>query len=256
LPLSAQLFHHASGQSATRAPAITLRKRVHVNTLITEPDTLDIEWGGAVSTDGSFTLPATIRFTPEGSHVLWGRTEFSASFDSMASSSGPLERVTHFGDRLGFAATCVVHDGEKLDIAIAPQVSMLLRGDEGVRAGTTAIARYDSGRSSTGVTVTWTGATRPSPSNPAGTLDVGFGSGYRLTATGPLSHLTPHFNTIYEKSTGVERQISLFEGIEYQIVDAVAIDFSAQHLNVWGGQIDHQVVIGLTLNTGRLHGRK
>ena len=243
------------GDTSTRAPAITLRKRIHVNTLITAPDTLEVEWGGAFSMDGSFTFPATIHFTPEGHHVWWGRTEFSASFDSLASSADPLGRVTHFGDRVGLAATCVVHDGEKLDIAFAPQMSVLLRGDEGVRAGATAIARYDAGRSSTGVTLTWSAANRPSPTNPAGTIDVGFGYGYRLKATGPLSHLTPHFNTVYERSTGVERQISLFEGVEYQIVDAVAVDFSAQHLNVWGGQLDHQVVVGLTVSTGRLHGR-
>jgi hypothetical protein len=252
-PLSAQLFHRQSEQSATRAPAITLRKRVHVNTLITAPDTFEIEWGSAISTDGSFTLPTTIHFTPEGTHPWWGRTEFSASFDSLSSSAGPPDHVTHFGDRVGLAATCVVHDGEKLDIAFAPQVSMLMRGDEGVRAGATAIARYDIGRSSTGVTITWTAANRPTPSNPAATLDIGFGSGFRLKSTGLLSHLTPHFNTVYERSTGVERQISLFEGVEYQIVDAIAVDFSAQHLNVWGGQIEHQVVIGLTVNTGRLH---
>lgn len=248
---SAALFHHAG--SAPRAPAITLRKRVHVNTLITTPDTIDIEWGGAFSVDGGFTLPATIHFTPEGHHIWWGRTELSASFDSLASSADPLGRVTHFGDRIGLAATCVVHDGDQLDIAFAPQLSVLLRGDDGVRAGATAIARYDSGRSSTGVTATWSAANHPSPTNPAGTIDVGFGSGFRLKSAGPLSHLTPHFNAVYERSTGVERQISIFEGVEYQIVDALAVDFSAQHLNVWGGQLDHQVVVGLTVSTGRLH---
>jgi hypothetical protein len=143
--MSAALFHRNS-DSATRAPAIALRKRVHVNTLITAPDTMEIEWGGAFSVDGSFTLPATIHFTPEGHHVWWGRTEFSASFDSLASSADPVGRVTHFSDRVGMAATCVVHDGAKLDIAFAPQLSVLLRGDDGVRAGATAIARYDAGR--------------------------------------------------------------------------------------------------------------
>jgi hypothetical protein len=44
--------------------------------------------------------------------------------------------------------------------------------------------------------------------------------------------------------------------MEYQITDPVAIDFSAQHLNVWGGPIDHQIVIGLTVSTGRLHHRE
>src|SRR3954463_16595061 len=104
------------GRSGARqSSAISLRKRLHVNPLITEPDTIDIEWGGSFSTTGNFTMPAAIHYTPEGSHVWWGRTEFSASFDSLAYQ----EPATHFGDRASFAATCVVHDGDKLDFAIA-----------------------------------------------------------------------------------------------------------------------------------------
>src|SRR6476469_1583953 len=140
--------------TASRPSAIALRKRLHVNPLITEPDTLDFEWGGAFSTGGSFTWPAAIRYTPQGSHIYWGRTEFSASFDSLSSVLQPDGRINHFGDRATLAATCVVLDGDKLDIAVAPQVSVLLRGDHGVRAGMTGIARYDWGRSSAGVTFT------------------------------------------------------------------------------------------------------
>jgi hypothetical protein len=46
--------------------------------------------------------------------------------------------------------------------------------------------------------------------------------------------------------------MSLFEGVEYQITEKVAVDFSGQHFNVWGGAIDHQVAVGLTFNLGRL----
>jgi hypothetical protein len=238
--------------SGNRPSAIALRKRLHVNPLITEPDTIDIEWGSALSTGGSFTLPATLRFTPEGRHVWWGRTELSVSFDSLSNDGA----ATHFGDRTTFAATCVLRDGEKLDIAIAPAVSTLLRGDTGSRLGATAIARYDVGRSSAGITVAWSSATHASPTNPAGTWDVGSGYGYRLRSSGPLGHLTAHSNWLWEKSSGTGRQISVFEGVEYQITDPVAVDFSAQHLNVWGGPVDHQIVIGLTVRTGRLHHRE
>lgn len=237
-----------------RAPAISLRKRVHVNTLITEPDTMEIEWGGAFSTGGAFTFPTTIKFTPEGHHVWWGRTEFSVGFDAVDSSVDPGYRVTNFGDRATFAATCVLHDGDKLDLAIAPQVSVLMRGDSGTRLGATAIARYDAGRGSAGITMTWTAATVASASNPAGTFDLGAGYGYRLKPSGPLGHLTPHINWLWERSTGVERQVSAFEGIEYQITERVAVDFSGAHFGIWGGGRDHQVVVGLTVNTGRLHG--
>jgi hypothetical protein len=236
--------------AGTRPSAIALRKRLHVNPLITPPDTFEIEWGGAFSTGGNFTLPSTIRFTPEGRHVYWGRTEYSVSFDSLN-----YDGATHFGDRTTFAATCVLHDGDKFDFAIAPTASALLRGDSGARLGATAIARYDVGRSSAGVTVAWSSATHASDTNPAGTLDVGVGYGFRLRPSGPLGHLTPHTNWQWEKSSGTVRQISVFEGVEYQINDPVAVDFSAQHLNVWGGPIDHQIVVGLTVNTRRLHPR-
>ena len=53
--------------------------------------------------------------------------------------------------------------------------------------------------------------------------------------------------------TGVERQISMFEGVEYQITEKVAVDFSAAHFALWGGTLDHQVIVGLTVSTGHLH---
>ena len=243
----AALFHFGGSTASQHAPAITLRKRLHVNTLITEPGTMEVEWGAAFSTDGSFTFPTAIHYTPEGSHAWWGRTEFMASFDSLS-----YNEVNHFGDRISGTATCVVHDGEKLDIAIAPQATYLLRGDSGARAGLTAIARYDVGRSSAGVTFTWSGANNPSNTNPAGTFDIGTGYGFRLRPSGALGHLTPHMNWLYEKSTGNGRQISLFEGMEYQVTDPFAIDFAVQHISLWGNQPDTQFVVGLTVSTGRL----
>jgi hypothetical protein len=237
----------------SRASPISLRKRIHVNTLITEPGTMEIEWGSAFSPDGSFTFPTSIKYTPEGPHIYWGRTEFSASFDSLASSVQPGGRVTHFSDRATFAANCVLKDGDKLDLAFAPQVSVLLRGDVGARLGGTGIARYDSGRSSAGVTLTWTAATASSDTNPAATFDLGAGYGFRLKPSGALGHLTPHVNWLYEKSTGSQRQISLFEGVEYQITEKIAVDFSGQHFSVWGGPTEHQIVVGLTANLGKLH---
>src|SRR5262249_43334538 len=194
----AQFFHRAE-ENAERAPAIALRKRLHVNPLIAEPATMDIEYGGAFSWDGSFTLPMALHYTPEGHHVWWGRTEFTAAFDSVSSSDG-----VHFSDRMTFAAACVIHDGEKLDFASVPGAPLLLRRDSGARIGATAITRYDVGRSSAGITIGWSAATQPSPTNPSGTFDLGAGYGFRLKPSGPLGHLTPHLNAVWEKSTGIE----------------------------------------------------
>ena len=65
-PAAPAAIFHLKGPAGQHSPAISLRKRVHVNTLITEPGTIDIEWGAAFSTDGSFTFPTAIHYTPEG----------------------------------------------------------------------------------------------------------------------------------------------------------------------------------------------
>jgi hypothetical protein len=249
-PLAARAF--SVGRGGAHSGNIALRRRLHVNTLIAEPGTMEVEWGTAYATSDTFTLPATLKYTPEGHDILWGRTEYSVSFDAVASSVTGFERTTRFSDRLGLAANCVVFDGEKLDIAVAPQVAFFLRDQDGARAGATALARYDVGRNSAGMTMTWTGATHPSADNPAGTFDIGGGFGRRLAASGWLSHLTPHANLVYERSTGVQGLRSVFEGIEYQITEKLAVDLSGQHFQLAGGGTDHQVVLGLTLNLGHL----
>lgn len=218
----------------SRPAAIGLRKRLHVNPLIADPDTIEIDWGGSFSFSGPYSLPATLRYTPQGSHIYWGRTELSVSFDSLNYDGA----ATHFGDRATVAATCVVHDGERLDIAVAPLAAVLLRGGNGVRGGGAAIARYDVGRNSGGVTATWL----------AGTVDLGAGYGHQF-----FKRVTAHANWQWEKASGTARQISIFEGVEYQVSDPFAIDVTAQHQSVWGGHTDQQIVVGVTVSTPRLH---
>jgi len=41
--------------------------------------------------------------------------------------------------------------------------------------------------------------------------------------------------------------------VEYQATDPFAIDFTVQQLNVAGGGRDTQFVVGVTVNTGKLH---
>jgi len=232
---------------------ITLRKRLHVNTLITEPGTVEAEWDNLYSySSGNFSMPSIIKYTPMGKSILWGRTEYSAAFDSIDSVAQAGQRSTQFSDRVTFAANAVLRDGEKLDIAIQPAATFFLRGESGARLGATAIARYDVGRNSMGATMSWTAATSPSPNNPAGTWDFGVGFGRRLAASGAWGHLTPHVNAVYERSTGVERTWAGFAGIEYQITERVAVDFTGQRFGLAGGNPDRQLVVGLTMNFGKL----
>ena len=224
---------------------ISLKKRLHINTLITTPGTIEIDWAAAysLSSDGLF-LPTAIKYTPMGRHDWWGRTEYSVAFNAF---DGPASR---FGQTMTVTGTCVLIDGTHLDIAIAPQVTAFLRDERGARLGATAIARLDVGRNSIGATLGWSGATNSSATNPAGTVDVGFGAGRRLAAGGALGHFSPHFNAGWERSTGVARIVSLAEGVEYQIVDAFAFDVSAQQVAAFAQRPDRQVIFSITANLG------
>src|SRR5260370_34923716 len=88
LCLSSQVVHaEIVGRSQNpRSSSITLRERLHVNTLITAPGTMEVEWGHDYSsTSGAYTMPSTVKYTPEGRHILWGRTEFAAGLDTISS---------------------------------------------------------------------------------------------------------------------------------------------------------------------------
>lgn len=246
-------FLHLPRLGRGSGSTITLRKRLHVNTLITEPGTVEIEWGSLYSADsGHFTLPAALKYTPAGPHIIWGRTEYSVAFDSVSVADLGGNRVTQFGQSITLSATSVLHDGQKLDVAVAPQAVFFLRDEKGARFGAVAIARYDSGRNSLGATVGWSAATQNSGTNPAGTWDAGCGYGRRLAASGLVGKFTPHVNALWERSTGADRLISLFEGVEYQMTERLALDLGGQHVGVNGNEIDHQIVFGITLNVGRL----
>ncbi|HXJ41493.1 MAG TPA: hypothetical protein VNH18_19595 [Bryobacteraceae bacterium] len=234
--------------------SISLRKRVHVNTLITEPGTAEVDWSSLYSfASGDFAMPSAFKYTPRGSNVLWGRTEYSIAFDTLSTASPAVGHLLQFSQAVSLNATVVVHDGDHFDFAIAPQASFFLRDESGARLGATAIARYDSGRNSTGVTLTWSGATHSSDSNPAGLLDAGFGYGRNLQGSPLLEKFTPHTNVLWEKATGQGSTVAVFEGIEFQLTERLAFDVSGQHFSVNRGPADNQIVMGITMNLGHTH---
>ena len=246
--------------AATRKPArhhrstVTQRKRLNVNDLITEPGTIELDWGNLYSySTQSFTMPSAVKYTPSGSGLFWGRTEYSAAFDSLASDLDTEGRNSRFSDRVSFTATSVLYGSDHFDIAFAPQVTTFLRDESGVRAGATAIARYDGGGNSVGVTMGWSAATASSSTNPAGAWDFGAGFGRPLARSGLLAHFTPHLNVVLEKSTGLERTASTFGGVEYQITRQIAFDVSGQRIGLPGGGADRQFALGLTINLGKPH---
>jgi hypothetical protein len=253
LPVNADARLHLPHLSR-HGSSVTLRKRLHINDLITERGTVEIDWGSLYSyTTSEFTMPSALKGTPDGNSILWGRTEYSIGFDSISSAVDFGTRTTQFGDRVTLSATSVIFDSAHFDVAVAPQASVFLRDSSGIRYGATGIVREDIGLNSLGATIGWTGATVSSSSNPAGTWDFGAGYGRRLASNGLLSRFTPHLNTAWERSTGFEATFSAIAGIEYQITPRVAFDASGQRIGSGAGA-DRQVLLGMTINLGNAAG--
>jgi hypothetical protein len=246
-PRLPRLLHHGA--------SVSLRKRLHVNDLITEPGTVEIDWANLFSyTTSNFTMPSAIKYTPAGNSVLWGRTEYSIAFDSVSSAVNLGTRTTQFSDRMSVTGTSVILDTTHFDIAVAPQATFLLRDSSGMRYGATVIAREDVGLNSMGATIGWTAATVSSSSNPAGTWDLGGGFGRHLASKGVLGRLTPHSNAVWERATGFQGTVSAFAGMEYQITPRVAFDATGQRVGLNSGA-DRQVLFGMTINLGKVSGQ-
>ena len=128
----------------------------------------------------------------------------------------------------------------------------LLRGDSGVRLGATVIARCDAGANSLGLSADWSAATKASSTNPAGVWDLGAGYGRHLGSKGVWTRFTPHLNAVVERATGFSRTLASFAGVEYQAGPRLALDLSGQRYGLSGIGADRQVLLGLTLNLGKL----
>jgi hypothetical protein len=241
--MEARILRRSPG---TRSARITLRRRLHISSLITDVGTVETEWSTDWTDPQSLTMPTTVKWTPEGSSLLWGRTEYSANFDLVSSLVTDGSRVTHATDHVGIAGTTLLLDGEHWNFAVAPSVTFGARDQPEIRAGLTTIVRYDHGRNSAGATLTWIGTPNPNDASPAGTWDLGSGFGHTFG-----DKTTVHFDTQLERATGFVSAWSFFEGVEYQFTPNVALDVSAQHFNVTGGILDNQLLVGLTINFGR-----
>src|SRR5262245_24500656 len=250
LPAHARIPFRRVTRSSHKSSAQSLRKRLHVNSVITDPGTMEVEWSNVYSTSGTYFMPTTLKLTPSASSGFWGQTELSLNFDSVVTSSQDGSRSTAFSDHLTFVATTVISGNEKWNFAVAPIASFFRQGDRGARLGAATIGRYDWGANSGGVSLAWTGATSSSPSNPAGTFDLGGGYGRKLATVGILSRMTPYANVVFEKSTGGFHGLSAFLGLEYQLNNKLALDASGQRLSLYGGGIDYQFAVGVTANLG------
>lgn len=234
-----------------RSSVISNNRRLTVNSLITEPGTFEMEWYGAYDTNGDFIVPTTWKLTPGSGSGYFRRTEFSASFNALETTSPEDARVRRFSDHLTFAATTALPDIGPLHLAAAPIVTTWLRGNSGLRAGALLLGRVENDRSQIGFASAWTGATHSSENDPAGTFDLSIATGTKLARTGPASAFSPHVSVQWEKSTGFGRLLTFTEGIEMQINKKLAMDLSTLQVRNGTGPADYQIVLGVTWNLGK-----
>jgi len=224
----------------SRGSSLSTRRRLSISPLIAAPGTFELDVTGAFSTSGDYTTPATLRYTPVSDNFYLGHTEWGINADFIDGLTVDGQKITHASDHVTLQSTTAAKWGA-VNLALAPQMTMLTRGaDGGLRGGATAI----------GVTLGWTGATQASDTNPAGIWDIGFGFGRKLGSKGVRGNFTPHINATIEKQTGAERFYTLLEGVEYQFTDRFSLDISGQHIGMGTGVVDHQVLIGMTFTLG------
>lgn len=222
-----------------RSTNTSQRRRLHDDNLIADAGTVEVEWGHQFS-GSSYSMPSTLKFVPAGDNPLWRRTEFSGHLETVSSDG--------WADRITLTAARILHDDEKLSVAVAPQGTFFFRNERGTRLGAVVFGRYDLGPHSFGGSLAWTGGTVPSPTNPAGSWETGGGYARRW------ARLVLFGNTLYDRSTGESGSLSVFEGGSWDLTEHWELDVVGQHFNVRGGEVDHRLYLGLTINLGRPRG--
>jgi len=209
-----------------------------VNPLITEAGHVGLELNGSFTSDGEWAIPAAIRYTPSGDSRFWGRTEYSLAVDGLDTN------------RVDFLVTTPLHESEKFNVALVPDVTSPAAGYPGVRIGASVVARWDVGLYNAGLIGGWSGATSPSDNNPAGQWDFTAGVGRHLGQRGWLQKTTPYVDSSYERSTAGDRIPAVRVGVEYQATERFSVILSTQQHRLSPGHWDHQVVLGVTADLG------
>lgn len=219
-----------------QAHAIGTRNRVHVNRLITEAGTLELEIGVGFGAD-----PALLKYTAEGDSLLWGRTEYSVGFDYL-----------HGSNDVTLAANSLLLDGVHWNVSVGPAVTIVRQDGSGLRGGGTVATRYDRGLGSVGATANWSKATRPGAGTPADVAAFGLGGGVRLGKAGWRGKLTLNGNLLNEHASSTAAAWSTFEGLEWEATGHVSANVVVQQIDWGGANRDKQVFVGLTVNFGRV----
>ena len=214
------------------------------NASITAAGTVELELGGAAFND-TFSLPTTVKLTPDLHGSPLAGMEWSLSFDSLVrETAGVGGRTASFGDRVTLASRRPVYDRGGLALAVAPQVTFFRRGADGVRAGALAIAVHEFGECSLVGNLAWTAATRASDTNPAHQLDWAVGLGRSFGRASLFAE------ALLADPSGAGATVSLMQGVAVTLRPDLVLDFAFQQSAV-NSETDVGALIGMTLNLGR-----
>lgn len=244
---------HASAQTGsgpTRFDATPQRPTFTTDTSTTAPGTLELELGAAVST-GLLVVPQTIKFTPDVEDGVLHRGEISVAFDALASVAAAGRRETDFGDRLAIAFRRPVYSNGSVSVALAPEATVLLRGEAGLRVGAMGILASSFGRNAAVLNVGLSGATAASTTNPARDFFVAADLARTVGATGRLENLAVFAGALYENDTNDPASFSLGQGLSYRLRPNLVLDVAISEHGLAHGSGTYEIHAGLTFNLGR-----
>ena len=234
----------AAGPLQAQVAATPQRPSFTTDASITSRGTVELELGGAAF-DGAFSLPTTVKLTPDLDGGPLANLEWSLSFDSLVrESSGTGRHTASFGDRVTLAGRRPIYGRNGLALAVAPQVTFFRRGTDGVRAGALAIAVQQLGKYSLVGNLAWTAATQASDGNPAHQLDWAAG------LSRSLGRASLFAEALLEDPSGAGGTVSLMQGVVVSLRPDLVLDFAVQQSAV-NGETDIGALIGMTLNFGR-----
>ena len=206
----------------------------------TAPGTVEIEFGGAAF-DSLFSLPTTVKFTPDVDAGLLRELEWSVGFDGLINETG---RNLRFSDSVVLGVRKAVYEGGGFALAVAPAVTLLTRDADGVRVGATTIGVYQFGANALIGNLTWSGATDPSEGNPSRKIDWMGGAAHSF------GRASLFVEALYEDPAGLGNTLSLMQGVSFAARPNVVLDFALLQSGV-NGATDIGALFGLTVNLGR-----
>lgn len=227
LPLEAASIRSSARRSQT-ATSLNARRRLVTNEPTVE-HSFSVDATQSAGPDDSWLSPVTVTYQASA------QLDFSLSFDAFERRV----RTTQASSYWTATAARRLKSVRGVDFSVMPQVTMLTRDARGLRAGATLLASGRLRGNALGVSANWTGATSPSPDNPAGLAEMGAGYGRQL------KRFLLHGNFTAERGSSLPWFTTMLEGVQVRLNGNWALDLSAKHAGL-SAAVEHRVLVTLS----------